>query len=58
MNIHYHMILFHRQKNESSCDTSIATDTPEVYPERYEQASCSTFDDNNLEIPHVSYNAF
>ncbi|KAJ8726738.1 hypothetical protein PYW08_015135 [Mythimna loreyi] len=35
-----------QQKNESSCDTSIATDTSEVYPERYVQASCSTFDDN------------
>lgn len=45
------MIFFHRQKNKSSCDTNIETDTPKIY----DQASCSTFDDNNLEMPHVSF---
>lgn len=46
---------FYRHKNESSCDRSFATDAPEVCPGRYAEASCVTFDDNNLEMPHVSY---
>ncbi|CAH2062747.1 unnamed protein product, partial [Iphiclides podalirius] len=39
-----------QQNNESSRDLSIVTDTTEASPESYDRITCSTSDDNNLEM--------